>query len=138
MRISRNKVIAKNGGAKFNSTIKNIVCSIAGLLPRKLCDKIENHFIVRHNNKLCKKSGIICEGGTLINTPKDMKPFDTAWLEDYVEVDFEDMKFMSFKNPEKFLEHWYGDFMQLPPEEDRVMFHHPDVFDTENSYEKYI
>ena len=34
--------------------------------------------------------------------------------------------------------YWYGDYMQLPPEEKRVMYHHPDVFDTKISYKEYV
>ena len=39
------------------------------------------------------------------------------------EIEFNGKNFLGFSNPEKYLENRYGDFMQLPKEEDRVSHH---------------
>ncbi|MDT2827537.1 LicD family protein [Enterococcus viikkiensis] len=50
--------------------------------------------------------------------------FPTEWFKHYEEVEFEGHKFLSIKDRDKFLTLRYGDYMQLPPEEERVT-HHP-------------
>ena len=57
---------------------------------------------------------------------------------------FENMKQISFGNrmyccvadPDAFLRADYGDYMQLPPEEERVWKHHPIIIDFEHNYEE--
>ena len=39
------------------------------------------------------------------------------------EIEFNGKYFLGFSNPEQYLENRYGDFMQLPKEEDRVSHH---------------
>ena len=42
------------------------------------------------------------------------------------------------KDPDAFLRVDYGDYMQLPPEEERVWAHHPILIDFERNYEELI
>lgn len=44
-------------------------------------------------------------------------------FEEYIEMDFEGMKFKAFKEYDKYLTAIYGDYMKLPPEEKRVTHH---------------
>lgn len=53
--------------------------------------------------------------------------FPTEWFKHYEEVEFEGHKFLSIKDREKFLTLRYGNYMELPPEEERVT-HHPYEF----------
>ena len=138
IRISRNPVVYKTGAKKFNQALKNLIYIFTKIAPKKLCDKIEHYFLTFCKNKPCQKNGIICEGGTLINPPKDMIPFSVDFMNEYTEVNFENHKLMCVANPEQLLEHWYGNYMELPPKEKQIMFHQPEIFDTKNSYEKYI
>lgn len=53
--------------------------------------------------------------------------FPTAWFTEFEDVDFEGHKVMAIKERKKFLTLRYGDYMQLPPVEERVT-HHPYIF----------
>lgn len=50
--------------------------------------------------------------------------FPTDWFKHYEEVEFEGHKFFSIKDRQKFLTLRYGNYMEMPPEEERVT-HHP-------------
>lgn len=53
--------------------------------------------------------------------------FPTSWFDEYEDIEFEGHQFMAIKERTKFLELRYGDYMQLPPETERVT-HHPYQF----------
>lgn len=42
------------------------------------------------------------------------------------------------KNPDEALRIEYGDYMQLPPESERVWAHHPEIVDFEHNYEELL
>lgn len=50
-------------------------------------------------------------------------------FEDYELMDFENIKLKAPKNWDKFLKQYYGDYMELPPEEKRVLTHGYKLFD---------
>ncbi len=49
--------------------------------------------------------------------------FDTKLYDDLVLIDFEDSKFLSFRDYNSYLTDHFGNYMQLPPEKDRVAHH---------------
>ena len=49
-------------------------------------------------------------------------------ITDYIDVDFEGESFKTIRNYDKFLSSRYGDYMQYPPEEERVGHHFYRVF----------
>lgn len=51
-------------------------------------------------------------------------------------VSFQGKQYYAFSNPDSFLRVRYGDYMQLPPEEERVWKHHPIIIDFEHNYEE--
>lgn len=55
-----------------------------------------------------------------------------------VKLEFENKKYCAFKDYDLFLTTRYGDYMQLPPEEERVWKHHPIIIDFEHSYEELV
>lgn len=57
-------------------------------------------------------------------------------LDKYVELTFEDGKFMCFAEWDEYLRRKFGDYMQLPPEAERVWKHHPILIDFEHNYEE--
>ena len=138
VRLSQNPVLFKENGESFNKFLKSALFLFAKIMPKKLCEKIEYHYITKYNNKPCKKIGVICEGGVLLHTTRDMIPFNSEYMSEFGEIEFEGRKFMCVKATDELLKVWYGDYMSLPPEEDRHPDHDPLVFDPCNSYEKYL
>ena len=52
-------------------------------------------------------------------------PFPKSFIEDIIEWEFEDRKYFGFRNAHEFLRLSYGDYMTLPPENQRK--HHSEV-----------
>ncbi len=46
-----------------------------------------------------------------------------SWIKDIIEIDFEGYRFFSPENYDEYLKEFYGDYMQLPPEEERKPGH---------------
>lgn len=142
IRVSRNPIIYLNGASKRLNPVmlalKNSLYHVVKLFPKEKCDSIEKHYITKYDETNCRELGVICEGATLLSPDKTNIPFETKYLQEYTDVEFEGHQLMSVKNSAGLLTHWYGDYMQLPPEDKRVMYHHPEVFDTKKSYKEYI
>lgn len=64
------------------------------------------------------------------------KPFAADMLDNYVDLPFEDGKFMCFAGWDDHLRRKFGNYMQLPPEEERAWRHHPIIIDFERNYEE--
>lgn len=62
------------------------------------------------------------------------KPFSPGMLDDYVVLPFEGHNFMCFAGWDDHLRRKYGDYMQLPPADQREWKHHPVILDFEHSY----
>lgn len=66
------------------------------------------------------------------------QPMAIDMLDHYVYLPFEDGEFMCFAGWDDCLRRKYGDYMQLPPAEERVWKHHPILIDFEYNYEELI
>lgn len=64
------------------------------------------------------------------------KPFAPDMLDAYVDLPFEDGEFMCFAGWHDHLCRKFGDYMQLPPVEERAWRHHPIIIDFEHNYEE--
>ncbi len=64
------------------------------------------------------------------------RPLASDMLDNYIYVHFEDGEYMCFSGWDEYLRCEYGDYMQLPPEEERVWKHHPILIDFEHNYEE--
>ena len=75
---------------------------------------------------------LICPD-TIQNCRRYLSPhlFDNCQL-----VSFEGKKFYAIDRPEDFLSVRYGDYIKLPPKEERVWKHHPVLIDFEHNYEE--
>ena len=67
---------------------------------------------------------------------KEIVPVD--WYGDGVFVEFEGHKFNAPSEYHKFLTQVYGDYMTLPPVEQRVTHHFTDVVDLDKTYKEYL
>lgn len=57
-------------------------------------------------------------------------------LDEVVPLRYEDAAFLCFKDWDLYLRRKYGDYMQPPPEKDRVWKHHPIRIDFDHNYEE--
>lgn len=64
------------------------------------------------------------------------KPYAPDMLDAYVDLSFEDGSFMCFAGWDDHLRRKFGDYMRLPPEEERAWRHHPVILDFEYNYEE--
>lgn len=70
-------------------------------------------------------------------TVSDMKRhYAPDIFEDLQTLEFEQKKYCVFKDYDRVLRDEFGDYMQLPPEEERVWKHHPIIIDFEHNYEE--
>ena len=137
VRVSRNREIFLNRKrGKF--LLRKIMYIFLRFVPKEIFDRIEYQIITKYNSKSNNKIGIICEGGILLNTPKKRKPFNTYVFNRYDRILFEGYNLMTVSSYEALLDYWYGDYMKLPPVNERVMTHRPLVWDVNKSYQKYI
>ena len=63
-----------------------------------------------------------------INLPKDL-------MDSFTYLKFEDGEYMCFQKWDDYLRRTYGDYMQLPPEDERKWTHHPIIIDFEHNLE---
>lgn len=49
--------------------------------------------------------------------------FPTSWFDNYTDIEFEGRLFMSIENYDEFLTLEYGEYLKLPPEENRIPLH---------------
>lgn len=69
-----------------------------------------------------------------ISTIRTYYPADL--LDSYIDIPFEDGVFMSFSQWDESLRRKFGDYMQLPPEDQRTWRHLPVCIDFEKNYEE--
>ena len=67
---------------------------------------------------------------------KEIMP--ASWYGDGIKLEFEDLYVNAPRDYDKWLTHVYGNYMELPPIEERVGHHYADIIDTEKSFEHYI
>lgn len=61
-----------------------------------------------------------------------------VWLEETVEMPFEDGRFPVSAYYDALLSRLYGDYQKLPPMEERKCKEHVAILDLENSYHSYL
>lgn len=66
------------------------------------------------------------------------KLFPSNMMDNYTNLQFADGFYMCYADWDTYLRQKYGNYMQLPPEEDRVWTHHPILIDFEHNYEDLV
>ena len=64
--------------------------------------------------------------------------FDRSFFEQPVDIPFEDTVLLGSEKIKEYLEYRYGDYMQLPSEEQQKAAVHAMIFDTEKNYTEYL
>ncbi len=60
------------------------------------------------------------------------------WVQDCIEMEFEGISVNVSDKYDEWLTYVYGDYMSLPPENQRVGHHYVDIFDMDKPYTEYI
>ena len=86
----------------------------------------------RYGTENCSQVASFGEGATIMRMR-----FPTQWFRDVRYMDFEGYRMPVPADVDQYLKISFGDYMQLPPEEDRVARHNAVFIDLNNSYTKY-
>ncbi len=110
-------ITIKNGSNYYqNSRIKKkIYHAILAFVPFKFMVWLLFLFICHYDED---KVSYLTSFATVYGLDKET--FEKDKISDYVEINFEDKKFMTIKNHDYYLSKLYGDYMKLPPVEKRV------------------
>lgn len=103
------------------------------LVPKKRRNKARNRLlkcITKYNNDACLPTVGIETMSSLSH------PFPSDMMDSYTEMEFGSKKYMCAAKWDEHLKCKYGDYMQLPPKEERVWKHHPICIDFEHNYEE--
>lgn len=68
----------------------------------------------------------------------DKEIIPREWVQDTIQMEFEGIKVNVSDKFDEWLTYVYGDYMNLPPENERVGHHYVDYFDMNKSYTEYI
>ncbi len=128
MLYSRKHVPPKGNG------IKKLISHIAlAVVPKSKYDSLR----LKLDNSIANKSsedGGYKFFGSMMSLSK--VPYSSNMFDDMEELLFEGKKFMVTSIYEEVLTKFYGNYMKLPPVEQRVWAHHPVLIDFENNYDK--
>ena len=68
----------------------------------------------------------------------DKEIIPREWVQDTIKMEFEGIKVNVSDRYDEWLTYVYGDYMSLPPENERVGHHYVDIFDMNKPYTEYI
>lgn len=103
---------------------KNAVLGIGKTFARlwnrdKVIEKLNNFEPIQDKGEFTKYVGMI--NGIYYGDERGI--FESKWFEDTVKVEFEGKKYRTNKAYDAFLRQYYGDYMELPPIEERTTHH---------------
>lgn len=111
------------------------ICSSALLtcIPRRYREKIRKKTLKR----ITKYSNCNNLEISAIETMESLsKPFASDMLDKYIDLPFEDGFFMCFAGWDDHLHRKYGNYTQLPTENERTWKHHPILIDFYRNYDE--
>lgn len=83
--------------------------------------------ITKYNSdKSLKLVGIECTDTMAVHYPADL-------MDHFAPLEFENKNFLAVEDRDEMLTRYFGNYMQLPPESERVLRHHPILVDFENN-----
>jgi len=111
---------------KKRTGLRNLLAKVARCLPisrRRLILKIDRLSRTFENVYDSDKVGIICFN---IYVGKEIMPVE--WFRNVIQMEFEGRRFNVPSGYEAILNHFYGNWQQLPPENQRVTHHDYEVY----------
>lgn len=137
-RFVRNREVFFAGGTNIPKPIKKLMYALISKFP---LEKIYDHEVKvesKYKNKQTKRVGFLGEGNLLLKRWYPVQPIPASCMDKFCYVPFEDTELKCSADYEELLKQWYGNYMQLPPEEKRIVYHQPRFFSTTVSYTDYI
>lgn len=108
---------------------RNFIKNISIVLMKVPCLIINKRFLIEQWTKYIKGNNDKKYNLCFVYTGTDMKkPFPKCFFNEIKEYQFEGRYFYGFKEADSYLTGLYGDYMKLPPEEQRVTHHHSVAF----------
>lgn len=118
---------------KGNPVVKLGSGMILACVPKSLRPKLRSRML----KQIMKYNGDSTLECVFIETVATIgKPHVATLTDRYVELPFEDGLFLCFGDWHDYLVRKFGDYMQLPPEEEQAWQHHPIIIDFEHNYEE--
>lgn len=114
--------LSEQSSSQLRRIIRKMLHPIAKVIGTYNLNRLET-FIKKHNNK---EKNMLTYGENYVLPPKDLKDsmiLPISLYHSFTEVEFEKRQFKAVKDYDKYLKAFYGDYMQLPTEEDRVSQH---------------
>lgn len=137
-RFLRNKNIFMEAGTNIPLFLKKILFFCFHRFPLDKIYKREVSLEKKYSGSNTKKMAFLGEGNLFLKNFYAAKPISSSCFDKYCMIKFEDTELMCTTKYEELLEQWYGNYMKLPPEEKRVIYHQPVFFSTSVSYKNYI
>ena len=133
-RIVYDNYIYNQGDVSKESGKNKFICQI-----NRIFVKLTPREAVKRKDCLAKRKQIKDSKriGCLVQDNPDKEVVEKECFGKGCMLPFEDMEICVPENWDLYLEHTYGDYMQFPPEEERVPLHVCEVIDTELSYTHY-
>lgn len=112
--------------------LKKIISKLAlSIVPKSKYDSIK-YKLDKSISKKSSKDGGYKYFGSMLSLSKEA--YSSNMFKNMEELLFENRKFMVTAIYEEVLTKFYGDYMELPPVEERVWAHHPILIDFEKNY----
>jgi LPS biosynthesis protein len=113
---------------------QKIMLNVLKILPNKSIVKSAYKTIYKYDN--LKENFLYCYYITKSNLEQGC--YDEEIFGKPVDIKFEDTTLLAPAKVEEYLKIRFGDYMKLPPEDQRKYAIHAEFYDAENNYDKYI
>lgn len=128
-------LLYSRGYTSKSSGFRDVVERFFLCLPERMKKNLykKTYFYIQKHNRLEKQP---------LFFPNTMewayRQYPADMFDDLKDIDFAGHRYMCVSDTDKILKLDYGDYMTLPPIEDRVLKHHPIIMDTEHNLDEII
>lgn len=123
------------GYTSKSSGIRDIVERLFLCLP----NRAKKNLYKKTNDYIQKYNGLEKQPLFFPNTKEwTYRQYPAGMFDDLIDVDFAGHKYMCAGDTDGILKLDYGDYMKLPPVEERVLKHHPVIMDTEHNLDEIM